>query len=136
MEVHGDKAYPHYDGYQNRLRMLNWTDPAEYLSADIHIEQAGEFQLNLIYGASMGEAGTEFLPAVPRSAGNKFLVQIGNNEIPAEIQDTGNSNAPTTVEVGMVILEEPGTYKFVLRPVDDGNWTEFRFQGVEMNLLD
>jgi alpha-L-fucosidase len=136
MEVHGDKAYPHYDGYQNRLRMLNWTDPAEYLSADIQIEQTGEFQLNLIYGASMGEAGTEFLPAVPRTAGNKFLVQIGNNAITAEIQDTGNSNVPTTVELGRVKIDKPGTYKFTLKPVDDGNWTEFRFQGVEMNLLE
>ena len=136
MELHGEKAYPHYDGYQNRLRMLNWTDPNEYLSADILIEKAGEFQLNLIYGASNGETGTEFLPAVPGTAGNRYTVEIGSNKITAEIQNTGNSNVPKPVEVGKVKLDNPGKYRFFLKPVDDGNWTEFRFQGVEMKLIE
>lgn len=136
MEVHGNKAYPHYDGYQNRLRMLNWTDPHEYVSADIQIEKAGEFQLNLIYGASTGEEGNEFLPGVPKTAGNKYSVEIGNTTIHAEIKNTGNSNVPTPVQVGTVKIDTPGTYKFILKPVDDGLWTEFRFQGVEMKLIE
>jgi alpha-L-fucosidase len=136
MKVHGDKAYPHYDGYQNRLRMLNWTDPKEYLSANIRIEQAGEFQLSLIYGASMGEEGNEFLPGVPKTAGNKYTLEIGNHTFTAEIQNTGNSNVPTPVKVGTVNIDIPGTYTFILKPVDDGNWTEFRFQGVEMKLIE
>jgi hypothetical protein len=136
MEVHGDKAYPHYDGYQNRLRMLNWTDPGEYLSVDVLIEKAGKFHLNLIYGASMGEKGNEFLPGVPKTAGNKYSVEIGDDRIIAEIQNTGNSNVPEAVEVGTIKIDKPGTYKFILKPVDDGNWTEFRFQGVEMKFIE
>jgi alpha-L-fucosidase len=136
MKVHGDKAYPHYDGYQNRLRMLNWTDPKEYLSADILIEKAGAFRLNLIYGATAGEPGNEFLQAVPGSAGNKYRVEIGAHTLEAEIQDTGSSNAPSRVEVGTVKIDKPGTYTFILKPVDDGNWTEFRFQGVEMKWME
>ena len=116
--------------------MLNWTDPNEYLSVDVRIEKAGKFQLNLIYGASMGEKGNEFLPAVPKTAGNKYSVQIGNNALTAEIQNTGNSDVPTPVKLGTVNIDKPGTYKFVLKPVDDGNWTEFRFQGVEMKFIE
>lgn len=132
MEVHGEKAYPHYDGYMNRLRMLNWTDPDEYLSAELIIEKAGDFELSLIYGATQGEKGNEFLRAVPGTAGNKFTVEIGDNLITAEIQDTGNSNVPEPVKVGTIKIDTPGKYTFKLKPVDDGNWTEFRFQGVEM----
>ncbi len=136
MKVHGEKAYPHYDGYQNRLRMLNWTDPSEYLSVDVLIEQAGNFSLSLFYGATHGEKATEFLDAVPGTAGGRYMVEIGDNSITAEIQNTGNSNVPEAVEVGKVKIAKPGKYKLYIKPVDDGNWTEFRFQGVEMKMLE
>lgn len=136
MKVHGEKAYPHYDGYQNRLRMLNWTDPSEYLSADIIIEQAGAFELSLIYGASTGEKANEFLAGVPGTAGNKFTVEIADQKITGEIQDTGNSNVPKPVKVGIIKIDKAGSYTFTLKPVDDGRWTEFRFQGVEMMLME
>ena len=83
-----------------------------------------------------GEKGDEFLPAVPGTAGNKFRVEIGDNILNAEIQNTGNSNAPKPVKVGTVKIDKPGTYKFILKPVDDGKWTEFRFQGVEMKWME
>ena len=135
MEVHGEKAYPHYDGYQNRLRMLNWTDPQEYLTTDIIIEQPGEFELSLVYGATKGDKGNEFLKAVPGTVGAMYKIDFAGNSIKEKIKDTGNSNVPNPVKVGKIKIDRPGKYKFTIKPVDDGNWTEFRFQGVKMKFI-
>jgi alpha-L-fucosidase len=135
MEVHGDKAYPHYDGYQNRLRMLNWTDPKEFLTAEIIIHQTGEFELSMLYGATKGDKGNEFLAAVPGTVGAKYEVSIGENTFQAKIVDTGNSNIPKQVKAGTIKIDQPGKYTFSLKPVDDGKWTEFRFQGVELKMI-
>ena len=132
MEVHGNKAYPHYDGYQNRLRMLNWTDPSEYLSTDVIINQPGEFNVNMIYGATKGDKGNEFLSAVPGTVGAKYQIEFAGNNLSNEIKNTGNSNVPKPVKAGTIKISKPGKYTFTLKPIDDGKWTEFRFQGVKM----
>jgi len=135
MKVHGEKAYPHYDGYGNRLRMLEWTDPQEYLTADFIVEKPGKFEIKLKYGATKGEPASHFLEEVQGTVGGKFQLKIGDTVIEAEIEDTGNSRAPSIVTVGIAVIEKPGYYEFSIKPVDDGNWNGFRFQGVEMNLI-
>jgi alpha-L-fucosidase len=134
MKVHGEKAHAHYDGYGNRLRMLDWTDPKEYLTADIIIEKSGIFDVSLIYGATKGDKANEFLDAVQGTAGGKFTFKIGDKSINCEIQDTGNSNKPEPIEVGKIKIDNPGKYELSIQPIDNGNWNGFRFQGVEMKL--
>lgn len=115
MKVHGENAYAHYDGYLDRLRMLDWTDPNEYLSTEIIVEKPGTFELTLIYAALEGEPGEQF-----------------NAE---EIKSTGSYLDPSPIIIGNIKIEKPGKYEFTIIPVDDGNWNGFRFQGVKMKLL-
>jgi hypothetical protein len=91
----------------------------------------------VIYSASStGEASSQFHHGLQGTAGARFKLHIDDTVINATIQDTGNSRRPVPVFIDVIEIEEPGKHAFSIKPVDDGNWNGFFFQGVEMRLIE
>ena len=63
------------------------------------------------------------------------VVKIGDTEVEAKIKDTGSSYHPGRIKAGFVEIDKPGKYEFSITPIDDGNWKEFRFQGIELKMI-
>jgi hypothetical protein len=120
MKIHGDQARPHYDGFGNRLRILDWTDPEEYLSAEFIMEQPGKYKVELIYSASNGIAG------------GRFQLRIGEQSFGDTIRFTSDSWDPAPIFISDVEIPEAGKYPMEIRPVNDGNWRGFQLQGIRL----
>ncbi len=120
MKIHGVKARPHYDGFVDRLRILDWTDPGEYVSAAFIMEEPGTYRVELVYSAS--ESAT----------GGNFQMQIGPDTFTGTIEFTGQAWNPAWFHIADVKIPAAGKYSLEIRPLDDGNWKGFSLQGIRM----
>jgi alpha-L-fucosidase len=120
MEIHGDKARPHYDGYVDRLRILDWTDPREFVSAAFILEKPGTYQVGLVYSASES------------TAGGRFELKVAGQTIQDTIKFTSPSWDPAYFPVYRLEIPEAGKYSLEIRPVDKDSWKGFNLQGVRL----
>ncbi|WOO41151.1 alpha-L-fucosidase [Rubellicoccus peritrichatus] len=139
MEVHGDKAYPNYGGYQNQMFMRDWSDPEEYLTGEFIVETPGKYKVELIYAAlekkSKEEAGEQTGARRKRGntpVGGQLTLQLGDNEQVVTIENVGSAVTPKPVSVGDVEFTRAGIHTFSLKPIDNENWKSFEFQGIRI----
>jgi len=131
MKVHGSKANARYRSFRNRLFVHDWTDPSEYLTGEFGVDLPGEYDVEIIY-ASLKEGKRNEGMEGASTVGGKFRLSIGNSVQELEIQDMGALQDPKAVSIGSVVFDKPGIYDVVVKPIDDGNWNGFSFQGVSM----
>jgi alpha-L-fucosidase len=121
MEIHGEKARPHYDGYVDRLRILDWTDPDEYITAEFIMAKPGNYKVELIYSASES------------TAGGQYLLKVGQYTFSDTIKFTNSSWSPASFYISDLELSEAGKYSMEIKPVDDGKWNGFLLQGIRLS---
>ena len=68
--------------------------------------------------------------AVRETVGGRFELTIGDDTRVLQIEDVGDYHNPKPSHVGTVQLDEPGEYEVSMKPIDDGNWNGFSFQGM------
>ena len=137
MKIHGEKAYVNYDGYRDRLRVLDWTDPKEYISSEFYIDEPGTYKVELIYAGNKPEPSHNFRPHGMKGTGDsKFVVEIGDNKLQGSVMDTGGAARFKKFETGTVVLAKPGIFEIDIKPIDNGSWKGFLLQGVVITKLE
>lgn len=132
MNIHGKKAYANYDGNWNCLRILNWIDPNEYVTAEFIVEKPGTFELTLLYDGKTPEKNQD----KKNEVNGKYTLQIDNKVINGDIKHIGTSRRfPEPDKIGNITIDMPGKHTISIRPVDDGTWNGFMLHGVEMELV-
>jgi alpha-L-fucosidase len=129
LKIHGTKAHVYYRGHGPRMRIRDWTDPGEYLSAAVDVTQPGQYELRLTYAVSPGQAATPFRPAQPSTVGSRFVAEIGGQRIEHQSISTGGDERFKTFGIGNVRLDKPGRYVLTIRPEPDG-WRGLGLQSV------
>ncbi|MEH0152660.1 alpha-L-fucosidase [Limibacter armeniacum] len=132
MTIHGGKPSIYYHGIQNTLWVADWTDPKDNLSIELIINTPGKYKLSAIYAAGNKANNWESQP----SAGGTYKIDIAGNTVTSKIEATQNPKTPESNEVGTIQISKPGKYTLTIQPVDDGNWREFRFQGITLMPLE
>lgn len=107
MEVHGLKARPLYYGFVDRLKMVDWTDPNEYLSARFHAARPGRYKISV--DASVEKA----------QAGGRFEIEFDGQTIGVTLSQTSQF---ASIDLGTVTIKTPGVHKAVIRPVATPQW--------------
>lgn len=120
MKIHGDKARPHYDGFGDRLRILDWTDTDEYITAEFIVENPGIYKVELIYSASQS------------TAGGRYQIKIGQQTFSETIKFTNSSWDPESVLISELEIPDTGNYLLEIKPIDDENWNGFQLQGIRL----
>lgn len=128
MTLKGKKAYPYYNGNQNRLWMADWTDPKESLSIELIFNKAGKYNIQAIYAASAQRVNWEQKPTVEGT----YSVEIAGYKITATIEESKTPETPEPKEIGTILIPNPGKYQLTVSPVDNGDWNGFRFQGIQL----
>jgi alpha-L-fucosidase len=131
LKIHGTKAHVFYRGHGPRMRIRDWTDPQEYLSATVDVTRVGAYEIQLTYAFLPGPATTQSRPSQPNTVGSRLVVEIGGQRIEHRCVDTGGEERFKTVTVGRVRLENPGRYALTIRPVPQA-WRELGLQSVAM----
>lgn len=128
MKVHGTKAYPYYYGANNWLKIVNWTDPEEYVTADFIMNKPGKYELSLIYQANgkRGQSGAES----KGNAGSEFIIEIEGKVIRSQTVNTDNRYS--TIHIGTVEFKNSGLKKIKISPDKNGYWKDFNLQGVKI----
>ncbi|WP_052293089.1 alpha-L-fucosidase [Coraliomargarita akajimensis] len=140
MQVHGEQAYPNYQGIDNRLFMHEWLNPEEYLTGEFILKQPGKYKVELIYASQAAEggkalsehAGAVFDPKANTTVGGHFTMNLGDNSMGLVIQNVNNKERPQTVSVGTVEFSAAGKQQFKLKPDATKPWNGFMFQGVRL----
>jgi len=112
LKIHGAKARHYYRGHGPRLRIMDWTDPKEYLSGQFDIFRPGSFQLQMTYSATTGPQ-TRAIPS-------RFVVEVNDQRLEHQSVDTGGEERFKTVTVGKVRIESAGRHIFTIRPIAEG----------------
>ncbi|WP_052293090.1 alpha-L-fucosidase [Coraliomargarita akajimensis] len=123
MKVHGDTVYVRYNGDWNKLYVEDWWKTDEYLSADFIVDQPGKFKVTVICSSPEEKEAD--------NTGGRYRMQLGDSILEQEVTDVGRDRRIREVEIGTVELSE-GTQPFSIKPVDDGNWKGFLFQGIRL----
>jgi alpha-L-fucosidase len=131
LKIHGTKAHVYYRGHGPRMRIRDWTDPKEYLSATLDVTQTGPYDVLFTYAASPDQAATAGRSAGPDTDGSRLVVEIGDQRIKHPVVNTGGEERFKTFDVGCVDLEEPGRYRLTIRP-DPESWRGLGLQSVTL----
>lgn len=127
MKIHGQKARVSYNGYINNLKIADWNDPGEYVTAEFVVKTPGTYQLSLVYQAHGNpEASVENQKG---NAGSEFVVETGGKIFRQKTRNTANKFE--TVPVGTVRFNA-GTQKIKIAAAPGGYWKEFNLQGVHI----
>ncbi|MBC8872501.1 MAG: alpha-L-fucosidase [Planctomycetes bacterium] len=115
LKIHGTKARHYYRGHGPRLRIMDWTDPKEYLSGQFDVSRPGTFQLQMTYAAPPGPGSFQ-----SRTMANRFVVEVNDQRIEHQSVDTGGEERFKTVTIGEVRIESTGRHTFTIRPIAEG----------------
>jgi len=119
LNIHGTTARVYYRGHGPRVRVVDWTDPDEYISGTFDLSFPGDYVLQLTYAAS------------PPTAQSRFEVDVNGRRLEHTIISTGGDERFQTFEVGRARFDEPGRYSVTLRPVADG-WKGLGLQSIAL----
>ncbi len=128
MKIHGEKARVSYNGYINNLKIMNWTDPSEYITADFVMNQPGKYRLSLVYQAH-GDPAAEQADR-KGNAGSAFQVELGGKIYRQETVNT--QNRFEAIPIGEVEITRSGIQQIKISPIPGAYWKEFNLQGVRL----
>ncbi|QBG48376.1 alpha-L-fucosidase [Verrucomicrobia bacterium S94] len=140
MTLHGEQAYPNYEGINNRLYMHDWRNPEEYLTGEFVLIEPGKYKVELIYASRAAEGGKTlsehtgavFDPNANTTVGGRFTLTLGEQSLALSIEDVGNKLRPQYMPAGMVEFAAAGKKTFMLKPDASRRWNGFMFQGVRL----
>ncbi|MGC6423412.1 MAG: alpha-L-fucosidase [Lentimonas sp.] len=128
MEVHGDGAKVHYGGHGNRLFMKYWSNPEDYLTSEFIVNKPGKYRLTLLEAAR-----NQWKKPIPE-IGGRYKLEVGESSLEREVTMWEYSEKVHEVDAGIVNLNK-GKNTFSLKPIDDGSWKGYLFQGIRLEPL-
>ncbi len=107
MKVHGLKARPLYYGFEDRLRMVDWTDPNEYVTAKFYAAQPGRYKLAVDMTVGKDQAG------------GRFEIELSGQKVETTLESTTGFKS---VDIGTMTIEKAGLHTLTIRPVIENAW--------------
>lgn len=95
-------------GTVGRFHISKWTGPEDTVSWNIRLNKAGSFNVYATYAA------------IDSFEGGKYTVSLGTETIGGTVHSTGKWYRYGTFPVGVLHVDEPGTYTLTMRPKDEG----------------
>lgn len=80
-----------------------WTDPQDFAEWEFTVEKPGKFAVAVHQGCGSG-------------GGSDVAVALEGQELKFKVQDTGGFQKWTTLNVGEVTIDKPGTYRLTVKP--------------------
>ena len=101
-KLHGSGAG--YEPTSNRDCIGNWSDAKAWVSWEVVIQKAGEYEVI----ASQAMAGTP---------GSTYEVSIAGQNVQGKVQSTGNWAQFKAIPLGAITIAEAGTYTLAVKPI-------------------
>lgn len=125
LTIHGEKAKVYFGGYQNRVSIVDWTDPRETVSCELVFDQPGNYNIDMKYACP------------PNEAGSRFKIDMIENEtskhsITAETQNTGSATGFKRFRLGSIAIDKPGRHTLSIQPIASG-WKNLRIQSINIS---
>ncbi|MBN2138200.1 MAG: alpha-L-fucosidase [Sedimentisphaerales bacterium] len=100
--VHGETArYESGDGKDN---IGFWTNADDYVTWDMQLSKAGEYDVEITYACAQGSGGSD------------FAVLVGGSELSGKVRETGDWAEFVTEKVGTAKIAEAGKCTLTVRP--------------------
>ena len=101
--LHGAAA--RHDAHEGEDYIGHWANPADWVAWDVEIAEAGDLKVEADFACPDG------------SGGGQYAVAIAGQQVSATVQETGSGADFTTVELGIITIEEAGRYTLSVRPL-------------------
>jgi|GEM_PF-1095404 len=124
LTIDGEKAHVHFGGFQNRVSIIDWTDPGETASCDLVFDTPGTYNVEITYGCPAEEAGSRFNVLLSES-------DRATQTISCETENTGGATRFKRSRIGTFTVEKPGRYTLSILPTAE-NWKNLRVQSVDI----
>ncbi len=106
--IHGQKLRYNVGtlhGLSDRNRLVNWTDPNEYIGWPIQTIRKCHFKIEMNYAAA-------------KSVNSECVIEIDNQKLHATVMNTGSENRFQTFSLGTVTLQGGESSELLLKPIN------------------
>jgi len=106
-------------GLTDRNRLVDWTDPDEYIRWPIQSIRNGHFEVEITYAAAA-------------SADSEFVIEIGDQKLTARVVNTGSESHFKTFSVGTLLVPDKVKTDLTLRPVRIKNGSLMNLRSIKL----
>ncbi len=101
--VHGQTAK--FEAGANRDNIGYWTNPADFVTWDFKLNQAGTYTVAITYACENG------------CGGSQYSILAGDQKLDGAVKETGTWGDFTTESLGKITLTQPGVHQLQVKPV-------------------
>ncbi len=105
---------------KGNFHISKWTSPEDTIVWHVDVQTPGRFDAKITYAANA------------QWSGQPYVVQVGQTELEAEVQPTGEWYEYKTISLGTIHISRPGRHEILIRPAKELDNDLMYFRSLEL----